>query len=289
VPAARLVDALGSGEAVGVSSFAYHAITCADYRVSPTADPHDIQAVEQAGEAAGVTSLRTDEVYATQYPCLFWPYQPPDATRPAPLTTTPFPVFVLGATADPITPVDQARAIAGRLSDGYLIVTTGGSHVSFGRHDDCVDQPVLAFLLEGQRPASRSITCDGIVAEPYIPLTPSAVSDYTDALDAMRSTEAELFADPEYRLREGPADIRIGCRHGGFIAITPTTLQDNIRFADCSLVAGLPLEGTGTFVYADATTSWSITAPDAALDYVSTGDRGHVSGTWRGAPVDITR
>ena len=115
VPAARLVDALGSGEGVGVSSFAYHAITCADYRVSPTVDARDAAAVQAAGVAAGLATVRTDEVYTSQFPCLFWPFQPADGTRPAPLTTTPYPVFVLGATADPITPIDQARAIAGRL------------------------------------------------------------------------------------------------------------------------------------------------------------------------------
>jgi pimeloyl-ACP methyl ester carboxylesterase len=289
VPAARLVDALGSGQGAGASSFAYHAITCADYRVSPTADPHDLQAVEHAGDVAGVTHLRTDEVYASQYPCLFWPYQPPDGTRPAPITSTSFPVFVVGATADPITPVDQARAIAGRLSDGYLIVTAGGSHVSFGRHGDCVDRPILDFLLDGRRPATRSIECHGVVAEPYVPLTPVTLQGYTDALDAMRSTEAEIFADPDYRLWDGVAELKIGCRHGGFVAITPTTLADNLRFADCSFVDGLPLRGTGTYVYAGDTTSWSVTAPDAALDYDANDDSTHVSGTWEGKPVDITR
>jgi pimeloyl-ACP methyl ester carboxylesterase len=289
VPAARLVDALAAPEGVGVSSFAYHAITCADYRVSPSADPHDFQAVVQAGSSAGVLSLRTDEVYTTQYPCLFWPYQPADGTRPAPLTTTPYPVFVLGATADPITPVDQARAIAGRLSDGYLIVTTGGSHVSFGRNDECVDRPLLDFLLDGRRPASRSITCDGLVAERYVPLTPSSASGYTDALDVMRSTEAELFADPEYLLRNGPGDIHVGCRYGGFVAITPTAALENIRFADCSFVDGLPLRGTGTYVYEGGTTNWSVTAPDGELDYEASDERQHVSGTWQGATVDITR
>jgi hypothetical protein len=243
----------------------------------------------QAGTSAGVLSLRTDEVYTTQYPCLFWPYQPADGTRPAPLTTTPYPVFVLGATADPITPVDQARAIAGRLSDGYLIVTTGGSHVSFGRNDECVDRPLLDFLLDRRRPASRSITCDGFVAERYVPLTPSSASGYTDALDVMRSTEAELFADPEYLLRNGPGDVQVGCRYGGFVAITPTTTQENIRFADCSFVEGLPLRGTGTYVYEGGTTRWLATAPDGELDYEASDDRQHVSGTWKGATVDITR
>jgi pimeloyl-ACP methyl ester carboxylesterase len=286
VPAARLVDALGSGEGVAGSSFAYHAVTCADYRVSPTADPHDIQAVERAGVAAGVSTLRTDEVYTSQYPCLFWPYQPADGTRPAPITATPFPVFVLGATGDPITPVDQARAIAGRLTDGYLIVTTGGPHVTFGRDDACVDDPVVGFLLDGRRPTSRSITCDGVVADQYIPLTPDSAADYTDALDAMRSTEEELFADPDYRLWDGSQDLRIGCRHGGFIAITPETTQDAIRFADCAFVPGLPLRGTGTYVFADRTTAWSVTTVDGDLEYRATDTTQHVTGTWKGTSVD---
>ncbi|HET7029883.1 MAG TPA: alpha/beta fold hydrolase, partial [Candidatus Limnocylindrales bacterium] len=139
VPAARLVDALGGGEGVGVSSFAYHAITCADYRVSPTADPSDLAAVERFGDSTGATAVRTNEVYTSQYPCLYWPYQPPTAARPAPITQTTFPVFVLGADDDPITPIAGARAIAGRLTDGYLIHTTGGAHVTYGRGDACVD------------------------------------------------------------------------------------------------------------------------------------------------------
>jgi pimeloyl-ACP methyl ester carboxylesterase len=289
VPAARLIDALGAGENGGVSSFAYHAVTCADYRVSPSADPHDFAAVQQAGAAAGVPDLRTDEVYSSQYPCLFWPYQPADGARPKPITTTPFPVFVLGAADDPITPVDQARSIAGRLSDGYLIVTTGGPHVTFGRHDACVDGPVVAYLLEGRRPANRSITCAGEVAEPYIGLTASSEDGYTDALDAMSATEAELFADPDYRLWDGAEDLRIGCRYGGFVAITPTTLADNIRFAECSFVPGMPLVGLGTYVFAGGTTTWSVTAPDGSLAYEATNARQHVSGTWKGEPVDITR
>ena len=168
-------------------------------------------------------------------------------------------------------------------------MTLGGSHVTFGRGDDCVDQPIVAFLLDGTRPVDRSITCSGAVADPYIPLTASVASGYRDALDAMQATESELFADVDYRLWDRSSDLRIGCRHGGFIAITPATDQDNIRFADCSFVTGLPLVGTGTYSYAGGTTSWSVTAPGASLDYLATGDGRHVSGTWKGAPVDLTR
>jgi hypothetical protein len=104
----------------------------------------------------------------------------------------------------------------------------------------------------------------------------------------MRSTESELFADPDYRLWDGSQDLRIGCRHGGFIAITPETSKDAIRFADCEFVAGLPLRGTGSYVFADRTTSWSVTTVDAELEYGATDSTQHVTGTWKGKPVDLS-
>jgi pimeloyl-ACP methyl ester carboxylesterase len=288
VPAARLVEALGGGAGFGESAFAYHAITCADYRVSPTADPHDLAAVVAAGTAASVGLARTDEIYTTQFPCLFWPYQPADGTRPAPLTTTPYPVFVLAATDDPITPAEQGRAIAARLSDGYLIVTRGGPHVTFGRGDACVDRPVLDFLLEARRPASRSVDCDGEVADPYIPLSPESAARIDDAMEAMDLVESELFADPDYQLWDGEGDLRIGCRHGGFVTITPATLQDGIRFVDCAYVPGYAVTGSGSYVFASSTVTWSLTVPDGQLEYRADDVSRHVSGTWRGEPVEIS-
>ena len=287
VPAARMVDALGGGEGLGVSSFAYHAITCADYRVSPTDDPTDIDAVERAGNLAGVTALRTDEVYTSQFPCLFWPYQPAAGTRPEPLTTTPFPVFVLGATDDPITPIAGAAAIAGRLADGYLIRTRGGPHITFGRGASCVDGAVTGFLLDGHRPATRTIECPGEVAAPYIPWTPPTASEIDDPLGAMLALEDEVFANPSYVLWDSSAELRFGCRDGGFVAIVPQTLKDAIRFADCA-IGDLTVKGTGEYVFASETVSWSVDVAGGRLDYTASAAGRHVSGTWKGSPVDVT-
>ncbi len=287
---ARLADAFrfGGGEVASVSTFAYHAITCADYRVSPTADAGDLAAVQAASAADGVDELRTDEVFTTQYPCLYWPYQPADGTRPAPLTTTPFPVFVLGATGDPITSVGQARAIAGRLSDGYLIVTEGGPHVTFGRGENCVDRPVLEFLVNARRPTTRTISCPGAIADGYVPLAPRTAAGYRDALDAMINTENELFADPEYLLWDGADDLRVGCRGGGFFVLTTATVESQIRFADCVIAEGMPLTGVGKYTLASGDVSWTVTFPDGRLEYEAAEARQRVTGTWRGSPVDLS-
>jgi len=290
VPIARLTDALGSsGDGPGSSSFTYHAVLCADYRVSPTANPSDVAAVMAYAKQAGIDRLRTDEVFWSQYPCLFWPYQPANGDRPQPLTATPFPVFVLAATDDPITPVGPAREIAGRLGDGYLVVTEGGPHVTFGRGERCVDEPVLGYLLEGRRPSERSIDCPGRLTEPYVPLTPSSAGGYRDALDAMVSTEDELFADPAYLFWDGTSELRLGCRHGGFIGISPTTPGNaDVSFRDCAIVGALPLNGTGSFDSRAGRLQWTVTFPDGQLDYTETYANRHVTGTWYGADVDLS-
>ena len=286
VPLARLIQVLGSGEGPGVSEFAYHAITCADYRVSPTADPHDFAAVEAYAQATGVDDLRTARVYSSQLPCLWWPYQPASGQRPAPISSTPYPVFVLGATDDPVTPVEQARAIAGRLSDGYLITTSGGPHVTFGRGDRCVDEPVVSFLLDGRRPPQRTIDCAGDVVQRYVALTPGHVTGYADALSAMEATRSELFADPEVLFWNGKEALRVGCRDGGFFSLTFATAQDDIQFSKCEFADGLPLTGAGTLEVSSGALHWNVTFPDGDLTFDSTGDDAHVSGHWRGQAVD---
>jgi TAP-like protein len=77
------------------------------------------------------------------------------------------PTLVLGATADPATPVKNAHNIYRNLSDGYLILKEGGSHVIFGYGDHCPDDLVTDFLVDGQRPPDRETTCPGDVILPY--------------------------------------------------------------------------------------------------------------------------
>jgi pimeloyl-ACP methyl ester carboxylesterase len=288
VPFARLMDLLGSGNGPGISSFAYHAVLCADYRVSPTSNASDVAALLAYARQEGISTLRTDEVFTSQFPCLYWPYQPPTGTRPEPLTTTPYPVFVLAATGDPITPVDQARDIASRLIDGYLVVTQGGPHVTFGRADGCVDAPIVAFLLDGRRPADRSISCPGHIAAEYVPLTADRRSGYADALEAMIAARTELFADPQFAFWDRARDLQVGCRNGGFFVVTPGTTREYLRFAGCAFAKELPLTGVGTYDLDSHDLSWSVTFPDGKLEYLDNATERRATGTYQGKPVDIS-
>ena len=174
-------------------------------------------------------------------------------------------MFVLGATADPITPIEGARSIADRLADGYLITTLGGPHVTFGRGDTCVDAPVVGFLIDGRRPQDRSIDCRGEVVAGYVGLTPEDLAGYEDGLSAMRFTEAEMFADPQVSFWNGDDDLQVGCRYGGFFTMTDLTNRDNLRFASCQFVAGLPVTGIGTYELATGAMHWDVKVPDGVL------------------------
>ena len=287
VPIARLADLFGPGISLGVSSFAYHAVLCADYRVSPTADTTDIGAVIEEGRASGALSTRTRSVYFAQLPCLYWPDQPASAVRPPPLTDQPEPIFVLGATLDPITPIEMGRSIASRARDGYLIQSKGGPHVTFGRGNPCVDKPIVDFLLDGRVPPLRTTYCTDVVASRYIPVRRVDTPTYSDALDAMQTVEDELFADPIYALWGGEGEITIGCRFGGTVTIRATGHHDEFTFAGCSFARWMALDGTGTYDLEHDSLHLDVTFSDGSLDYTSDSTR-HVKGTYRGQEVDQT-
>jgi TAP-like protein len=289
VPVARLADLFGPGISFGVSEFAYHAILCADYRVSPTADTTDIAAVVQQGTSSGALSTRTRSVYFAQLPCLYWPDQPTSAARPAPLTDQPEPIFVLGATLDPITPIEMGRSIASRARDGYLIQSSGGPHVTFGRGNPCVDKPIVDFLLEGRLPPLRTSYCTDVVASPYIPVRQVDTPTYRDALDAMQTVEDELFADPIYALWGGQGELTIGCRFGGTVTIRAIGRHDEFTFDGCAFARSMVLQGSGDYDLDGKSVQLDVTFPDGSLHYASDSDSArHVTGTYRGKEVDQT-
>ncbi len=119
----------------------------------------------------------------------------------------------------------------------------------------------------------------------YVGLTPLNAAAYTSALDAMQSTETEIFADPDVALWNGVDQLTVGCRGGGFFVLTDLTKSDNLRFADCQLATGLPLTGLGTYDPTTGDIQWNVTFPDGSLTYSGVGSKATVSGRWQGQSV----
>jgi len=102
--------------------------------------------------------------------CYFWNQAVPVAAaeRPAPLTVD-VPTLILNSTLDPATPIINAFAVASRLPNVWMITTSGGYHVMYGRGGTCPDDQVTAFLVDGSVPEQYHTVCAGNVYTDYVP------------------------------------------------------------------------------------------------------------------------
>ncbi|MEN8708266.1 MAG: alpha/beta hydrolase [Nocardioides marinisabuli] len=68
------------------------------------------------------------------------------------------PMLVVGTTRDPATPYEWAEALADQLEPGVLLTRDGDGHTAYNSGNDCIDEAIEAFLLEGTVPADGT-TC----------------------------------------------------------------------------------------------------------------------------------
>jgi len=83
-----------------------------------------------------------------------------EAAEPAPeiRAAGAAPIVVIGTTRDPATPYAWAEALAGQLESGVLLTRDGDGHTGYRAGNDCIDEAVEAYLLEGTVPADGQ-TC----------------------------------------------------------------------------------------------------------------------------------
>ena len=249
VPMARLVDG-GSGELEPLSTasdFTYFATMCAD-RVAATPDV-GLEAYLAAAHRAELTTRPMSDVYLSGAPCHAWPLPP----GPAPASELPpgsaFPVVILTASADPITPEATAHRLAERYratTAVYLVATSGGAHVTFGRGDSCPDDVVAELLTSGETP-SRAITrCPGTVIDEYVALV-RRDNDEDELSFLGRSLDVELFTHPGYQAWDGAGTLAIGCRFGGRMEVSRGVKSDRIDVRGCAVVDGRVMDGSGVY------------------------------------------
>lgn len=62
------------------------------------------------------------------------------------------PIVVIGTTRDPATPYEWAQAMAKELDSGVLVTREGDGHTGYNMGNECVDDAVNEYLLEGTVP-----------------------------------------------------------------------------------------------------------------------------------------
>lgn len=266
------------------SDAVFYAVECADY----TFFAGSAQAYLRAGDAVEAAAPRLGSLFYGDLPCVYWPAAA--ARPPLPATSTDFPVFVLGAEADPATPVSNARAVFARLPDAYLIVKAGGPHVIYGRGDECPDALVTDFLLIGQRPARRETRCPGGVADPYVPLAPYDATEFGDPLEAMISFSTEVSLLPEYYYWDGLSPLSAGCPFGGWLTIEALEGHDRYTLNSCAFSRGFALTGSGLWDGNRFTLDVGVSGlAEGRLQFVQDEQgRSRLSGTYGGQPIELS-
>lgn len=142
-----LYNSRGSNGYTDNSREAFVAISCLDdpTSIAPSGVPAATPDFEKASPtfggffAWGLIGCRGTRVESTEEPLEI------DAAGAAP-------IVVIGTTRDPATPYAWAKSLAEQLDSGVLVSREGDGHTGYHKGNQCVDDAVHAYLLDGTVP-----------------------------------------------------------------------------------------------------------------------------------------
>ncbi|WP_238695311.1 alpha/beta fold hydrolase [Ornithinimicrobium flavum] len=123
------------------------AVNCLDRRGEASADLDEDAVLAQFEKVAPTWG----RYLAGDGACASWPVEAAETIEDYSAPGAP-PVVVIGTTRDPATPYEWAVQLADTLDSGVLISFDGDGHTAYGRSNDCVDDAVHAYLLDGVVP-----------------------------------------------------------------------------------------------------------------------------------------
>jgi pimeloyl-ACP methyl ester carboxylesterase len=273
----RLVDVEG-GEG-HAASFAYFATWCGDARASPSARTDDFEAFTQPGRRAKLPAASL-EIAWTLAPCLYWPGQ--QATWAPPAESTTVPMLILSSTADPITPISEARAILARHPEARLVETQGGAHGSLG--DACPGDRVADFIVDGRLPVGSTSICSGSAIDTFVPIAPSPARS---ADDAALGVLWEILGAPEVSAWDGADDLTLGCADAGTMRLSLADAGDRVDISldGCAWASGATFDGSGWLDLYTWDADLQLASSRGGLRLTTRGERWTLVGTWDGSTV----
>ncbi|MGR6997264.1 alpha/beta hydrolase [Yinghuangia aomiensis] len=84
--------------------------------------------------------------------CEFWPFRTPEKPHTVKAAGSA-PILVVGTTGDPATPYAASQKLAQGFEKATLLTFEGEGHTAYSRGNQCIDDAVDAYLLEGTMPA----------------------------------------------------------------------------------------------------------------------------------------
>lgn len=130
---------------------ARQSILCLDHPA-----PRDLAAYPSLAEAARADAPVFGPVFTwAALSCGMWSVPSTLEAKPTRAAGAP-PILVVGTTGDPATPEAWARALAGQLEKGVLVLRQGADHVAY-YYSACVRNLVDAYIVAGRPPASGTV------------------------------------------------------------------------------------------------------------------------------------
>ena len=272
----------------------FYGVECQDYGYPGTTPDERAELYLDAMDPFETSIPRLASIIYGDLPCAYWPEASSDLTHPDYLFAQGVPTLVLGATADPATPVSHGANVYQHLADGYLITTEGGPHVTFGYGNACPDALVTDFLVNDVVPAERETVCEGYVTDPYVPVAPRFARSFADPTEALSSVETEIYYLPEFFYWDGFTPTALGCTYGGVFDFDMDNAGTKYRFNfdHCAFTNNVQLTGWGRYnieldrfvLNVKVTGRWS-----CDVQYIRRGDRVSVIGKCNGKPIRTDR
>ena len=273
------------------SDAVFFGVECQDYGYPGNNPEEKAELYLDAADPVEVSNPHLGSIIYSDLPCAYWPSATSDLTRPDYLTLKGVPTLVLGATADPATPVGNGINVFQHLADGYLITQEGGPHVIFGRGNECPDALVTDFLVNDVFPAQRETICEGLVMDDYVQISPHFAAAFKTPRNALSAVETEIYYLPEYFYWDGFTPTAAGCTYGGTLDFAANNAGARYSFTlnKCAFTTNFIMTGTGyyninndRFVLEVKTTGrWK-----CDLKYVRTGERINITGRCDGKSIN---
>lgn len=268
----------------------FYAVECQDYGYPGSTPQERAENFFEAGEQVVPFIPRLGSLFYGDLPCAFWPNAADDLTRPEPFAAEGIPTLVLNAEADPATPIGNALSVYSRLENGFLIVQEGGPHVIFGYGNPCPDDIVTDFIVNGTLPEEQVTECPGVIADEYVPVSPTDASEFVDLLDALSWMETEISYLPEYYYWDGFTPTQAGCALGGTLAFESTGARYLYTFDQCAVANDFIMSGTGSYHLTPDRFVLSISTEgrwDCTIKYTRTGENTTLTGKCDGKPIKV--
>lgn len=272
----------------------YYGVTCRDYAEPGSTFDEQAELFLREGDIVDATLPRFSSVFYGDLPCVYWPYPKDDsqpAMLPSPFTGIGVPTLVLNATTDPATPYEGAKNVFSHLDNGYMVTEIGGPHVIFGWGNECVDGLVTDFLVDDKMP-ERETTCDGYVADDFVPLALADASEYANPLEALVAVDNEINYLPEYYYSISEEINAAACPYGGNVTFESGDTSDTYTLTNCAFSAGFTMTGTGSYNYDDSSFTLEVSVTglkDGTLTYIRDAEYAiHVTGEYDGDVIDLS-